>query len=60
MDAGDHAPPCQAVLPPRIAATRAMPMCRPMISGHARVYVAFDVIYRFLRHLGYDVSAACI
>ncbi|PRW59911.1 cysteine--tRNA cytoplasmic isoform X1 [Chlorella sorokiniana] len=24
--------------------------------GHARVYVAFDVIYRFLRHLGYDVN----
>ncbi|KAL4431628.1 hypothetical protein ABPG77_001470 [Micractinium sp. CCAP 211/92] len=24
--------------------------------GHARVYVAFDVIYRFLRHLGYEVS----
>ncbi|PSC76096.1 cysteine-tRNA cytoplasmic isoform X1 [Micractinium conductrix] len=24
--------------------------------GHARVYVAFDVIYRFLRHLGYDVT----
>ena len=24
--------------------------------GHARVYVAFDVLYRVLRHLGYDVQ----
>ena len=24
--------------------------------GHARVYVAFDVLYRYLRHLGYDVT----
>ncbi|CAI0415194.1 unnamed protein product [Linum tenue] len=24
--------------------------------GHARVYVTFDVLYRYLRHLGYDVS----
>jgi cysteinyl-tRNA synthetase len=24
--------------------------------GHARCYVAFDVIYRFLKHVGYDVS----
>ena len=24
--------------------------------GHARVYVAFDVLYRFLRSLGYDVT----
>jgi cysteinyl-tRNA synthetase len=24
--------------------------------GHARVYVAFDVLYRQLRHLGYDVT----
>eukprot|EP00798_Chlamydomonas_sp_ICE-L_P028258 gene28258-31363_t len=24
--------------------------------GHARVYVAFDVLYRFLCHLGYDVQ----
>ena len=36
----------------------AMPLCCPLTPGHARVYVAFDVIYRFLRHLGYDVSAA--
>jgi len=27
-------------------------------AGHARVYVAFDVIYRFLRHLGYDVRGS--
>lgn len=27
-------------------------------AGHARVYVAFDVIYRYLRHLGYDVRGA--
>lgn len=25
-------------------------------AGHARVYVAFDVLYRFLQHLGYDVQ----
>lgn len=25
-------------------------------AGHARVYVAFDVLYRYLRHLGYDVQ----
>src|SRR5664279_1749145 len=24
--------------------------------GHARAYVAFDVIYRYLRYLGYDVT----
>jgi len=24
--------------------------------GHARMLVAFDVVYRFLRHLGYDVT----
>jgi cysteinyl-tRNA synthetase len=24
--------------------------------GHARCYVAFDVIYRYLKHLGYDVN----
>ncbi len=24
--------------------------------GHARVLVVFDVVYRFLRHLGYDVT----
>jgi len=24
--------------------------------GHARVYVAFDVLYRFLVHIGYDVT----
>ncbi|KAJ4850009.1 hypothetical protein Tsubulata_016245 [Turnera subulata] len=24
--------------------------------GHARVYVTFDVLYRYLRHLGYEVS----
>ncbi|HEX9022820.1 MAG TPA: cysteine--tRNA ligase [Geobacteraceae bacterium] len=24
--------------------------------GHARAYVAFDVIYRYLRHVGYDVT----
>lgn len=24
--------------------------------GHARVYVAFDILYRFLQHLGYDVT----
>ncbi len=24
--------------------------------GHARCYVAFDVIYRYLRHLGYEVN----
>ncbi|MQM19135.1 hypothetical protein Taro_052137 [Colocasia esculenta] len=23
--------------------------------GHARVYVTFDVLYRYLRHMGYDV-----
>jgi len=26
------------------------------LPGHARVYVAFDILYRFLRHLGYDVT----
>lgn len=24
--------------------------------GHARAYVAFDVLYRYLRHLGYEVN----
>ncbi len=24
--------------------------------GHARVFIVFDVLYRFLRHLGYDVN----
>lgn len=24
--------------------------------GHARVYVAFDIMYRYLQHLGYDVT----
>ncbi|CAN6471557.1 unnamed protein product [Victoria cruziana] len=24
--------------------------------GHARVYVAFDVLYRYLKHLGYEVN----
>lgn len=24
--------------------------------GHARTYVAFDVVYRYLQHLGYDVT----
>lgn len=24
--------------------------------GHARVYVAFDILYRYLRSLGYDVT----
>ncbi|XP_010276942.1 PREDICTED: cysteine--tRNA ligase 2, cytoplasmic [Nelumbo nucifera] len=24
--------------------------------GHARAYVAFDVLYRYLRHLGYEVT----
>ncbi|KAG9138459.1 hypothetical protein Leryth_012740 [Lithospermum erythrorhizon] len=24
--------------------------------GHARVYVSFDVLYRYLRHLGYEVK----
>ncbi|XP_042464995.1 cysteine--tRNA ligase, chloroplastic/mitochondrial-like [Zingiber officinale] len=24
--------------------------------GHARAYVAFDVLYRYLKHLGYDVK----
>ncbi|KAI8569116.1 hypothetical protein RHMOL_Rhmol02G0253900 [Rhododendron molle] len=24
--------------------------------GHARVYVCFDVLYRYLRHLGYEVN----
>ncbi|TNF52821.1 MAG: cysteine--tRNA ligase, partial [Gammaproteobacteria bacterium] len=24
--------------------------------GHARVMVVFDVVYRYLRHLGYDVT----
>ena len=24
--------------------------------GHARVYVAFDAVYRYLQHLGYDVT----
>ncbi|KAL6208370.1 hypothetical protein ACLB2K_019320 [Fragaria x ananassa] len=24
--------------------------------GHARVYVTFDVLYRYLRHLGYEVT----
>lgn len=33
-------------------------MLRRNTAGHARVYVAFDVIYRFLRHLGYEASAA--
>ena len=28
----------------------------PVPAGHARVYVAFDVLYRFLRQLGYDVT----
>ncbi|GLU01284.1 hypothetical protein SLE2022_185960 [Rubroshorea leprosula] len=23
--------------------------------GHARVYVTFDVLYRYLKHLGYEV-----
>ena len=32
--------------------------CSNAAAGHARVYVAFDVIYRFLRHLGYDVRGA--
>eukprot|EP00887_Chlorella_sp_A99_P006630 scaffold3.g6630.t1 len=26
------------------------------VGGHARVYVAFDALFRFLRHLGYDVT----
>ncbi|MGB4334788.1 MAG: cysteine--tRNA ligase, partial [Chromatiaceae bacterium] len=24
--------------------------------GHARVMVVFDVVYRYLRHLGYEVT----
>ena len=28
-------------------------MCR---AGHARVYCCFDVLYRLLRHLGYEVQ----
>ncbi len=34
-------------------------MRRPMLllpAGHARVYCAFDVLFRYLRHLGYDVD----
>lgn len=27
-----------------------------LIAGHARVYVAFDVLYRLLRQLQYDVQ----
>ncbi len=27
-----------------------------VVTGHARVYVAFDILYRFLRHLRYDVQ----
>ncbi len=25
-------------------------------AGHARVYCAFDVLFRYLRHIGYDVD----
>ena len=25
-------------------------------AGHARVYCCFDILYRFLRHLGYEVQ----
>lgn len=25
-------------------------------AGHARAYVAFDVLYRYLRELGYEVQ----
>jgi len=24
--------------------------------GHARVYISFDVLHRYLKHLGYDVQ----
>ena len=27
-----------------------------MSTGHARVYCAFDVLLRYLRHVGYDVD----
>lgn len=30
--------------------------CRPPPPGHARVYVAFDVLYRLLRQLQYEVQ----
>ena len=30
----------------------------PFATGHARVYVAFDVLFRYLRHLGYEVTYA--
>ena len=28
----------------------------PTCAGHARVYCCFDVLFRLLRHLGYDVQ----
>lgn len=28
----------------------------PLLAGHARAYVAFDVVFRLLRHLGYEVT----
>jgi cysteinyl-tRNA synthetase len=31
-------------------------LSQALVAGHARVYVAFDVLYRFLRFLGYDVT----
>jgi hypothetical protein len=40
-------PQCRTPYPPPL---------RPPHAGHARVYVAFDVLYRLLRHLRYEVQ----
>ena len=40
----------------RLCSTRSNPAAAAPCAGHARAYVAFDVIYRLLRHLGYAVT----
>ena len=48
--------PFESLVPGRIG----MYVCGPTVSGeshlgHARPYITFDVVYRYLRHLGYQV-----
>jgi len=31
-------------------------VCFDGLAGHARAYVSFDILYRYLQHLGYEVS----
>ncbi len=48
--------PFESLVPGRVG----MYVCGPTVSGeshlgHARPYITFDVVYRYLRHLGYQV-----